>query len=215
MHPRVKTSGPDGRVSLSIDRVSIDLEIARPAAVCERRLSARSWICRDGCVLPPPVALLAGPKGRATGQAKVTCRFMQLTQSRDRRSGDLYLDWYNEGGSMNGLQRIFAVRPIGQDVAALTDDDAAKNVFLTKESLTFPGVSLAGAAILRFLDSSPDKLWAVLIAVLLGGFVMAIGLATGTRTKPVEWIQDVGVGLINILLLAVAIYGGAIAVAGT
>lgn len=103
------------------------------------------------------------------------------------------------------------VRPLAGHLQALTDDDAAKNVFLTKESLTFPGVSLAGAAILRFADSMPDKKWAVLIAVLLGGFVMAVGLTTGKRTQPVEWVSDVGVGLINIMLLAVAIYGGAAA----
>lgn len=109
---------------------------------------------------------------------------------------------------MNALQRIFAVRPIGGSAGALADDDGAKNVFLTKESLTFPGVSLAGAAILQFIDETPAKGAALLLAIVLGGFVMAIGLATGQRSGIVDWITDIGVGVMNILLLAVAIYGG-------
>jgi hypothetical protein len=99
------------------------------------------------------------------------------------------------------------------EVAGARDDDNKKSYYLSKESLTFPGVAAAAGTILRVIDSTPRKLVALIVAVLLGGALVAIGYQRtpqAERDKPGFRLEAVLMAVLNIGLLWVAILGVAV-----
>jgi hypothetical protein len=96
--------------------------------------------------------------------------------------------------------------------------DGRKSYYLSKDSLTFPGVAAAAGTILRVIDDSPSKALALAVAAVLGGALVFLGY---TRTPQAErekpgFIVEAGLmGVLNVGLLWVAILGVAIVTGGS
>lgn len=96
---------------------------------------------------------------------------------------------------------------------ALEDDDNKKSYYLSKDSLTFPGVAAAAGTILRVVDSTPGKLLALIVAMILGGALVIVGYQKtpqSERDKPGFAMEAVLMSILNIGLLWVAILGVAV-----
>jgi len=86
-----------------------------------------------------------------------------------------------------------------------------QNPFLTKQNLTFSGLSVAAAAIINFFarDAGTARLVAAaLVAAAFGGFLIFLALIdanreTGPGVKPTIWF----LGIVNTMLLFISIYG--------
>lgn len=100
--------------------------------------------------------------------------------------------------------------------AGLANDDDKKSYYLSKESLTFPGVAAAAGTIIRVIDSTPGKLFALLVAVVLGGALVIIGYQRtpqSERDKPGFGTEAALMAFLNIGLLWVAVLGVAVVTA--
>jgi hypothetical protein len=96
-------------------------------------------------------------------------------------------------------------------------DDNKKSYYLSKESLTYPGVAAAAGTILKVLDSTPGKLLALVIAVVLGGILVSIGYQKtpqSERDKPGFGAEATLMAILNIGLLWVAVLGVAVVTGG-
>jgi hypothetical protein len=106
----------------------------------------------------------------------------------------------------------------GASKAALAQgEDSKKSYYLSKESLTFPGVAAAAGTILRVIDSTPGKTLALIIAVVLGGALVIIGYQQtppAERQTPGFGVEAALMALLNIGLLWVAVLGVAVVTAG-
>lgn len=99
------------------------------------------------------------------------------------------------------------------DAAGAGDDDGKKSYYLSKESLTFPGVAAAAGTILRVIDSTPGKLPALIVAIVLGGALVIIGYQQSPqseREKPGFAVEATLMAILNIGLLWVAVLGVAV-----
>lgn len=96
------------------------------------------------------------------------------------------------------------------------NEDDKKSYYLSKESLTFPGVAAAAGTIIRVIDSTPGKFLALLVALVLGGALVIGGYQRtpqSERDKP-GFVAEAGLmAILNIGLLWVAILGVAVVTA--
>lgn len=101
--------------------------------------------------------------------------------------------------------------------AAAAGDDNKKSYYLSKESLTFPGVAAAAGTILRLIDPTPGKLPALIAAIVLGGALVILGYQRTPQTerdKPGFVVEASVMAILNIGLLWVALYGVAVVTGG-
>lgn len=103
------------------------------------------------------------------------------------------------------------------DAAGVGDNDNKKSYYLSKESLTFPGVAAAAGTILRVIDSTPGKFLALIVAIVLGGALVIIGYQRtpqAERDKPGFVAEALLMAILNIGLLWVAVLGVAVVTGG-
>ena len=114
---------------------------------------------------------------------------------------------------MSILAPMVRTPPASGVAAGLENDDNKKSYYLSKESLTFPGVAAAAGTILRVIDSTPGKLLALIVATVLGGALVIIGYQKtpqSERDKPGFAMEAIIMSILNIGLLWVAILGVAV-----
>ena len=81
-------------------------------------------------------------------------------------------------------------------------------LFLEPKNLTFPGVTIVAGSIVNFVSGGIPE-WkpivALVIALVFGGFLIAMGLTDpkNTERRLVQWF----VGLVNTVLLWMAVWG--------
>jgi hypothetical protein len=90
------------------------------------------------------------------------------------------------------------------------DSQTTKGVFISPDSLTFPGAAavcsaLLGGANLFIVGAGKDVRWALVICFLIGSFIIYAGWPGGTSKR--EKGIFLGVGAINIGLLFVSVIG--------
>lgn len=103
------------------------------------------------------------------------------------------------------------------DAANVAVDDNKKSYYLSKESLTFPGVAAAAGTIMRAIDPTPGKLPALILAVVLGGALVILGYQRtpqAERDKPGFGVEAFIMATLNIGLLWVAVFGAAVITGG-
>lgn len=113
---------------------------------------------------------------------------------------------------MSFLDRFFFV-PRPADVGALATEPSVGN-FISEASLSFSGMATAGGVILALVQSASGDTgtnWtaAVIIAVVIGLFLMTIGFwkAKKTNADGLALFTGVGIGVFNTALLLAAMVG--------
>ena len=123
------------------------------------------------------------------------------------------------GVAMSVLAPMLRMPPAAGAVEGATAgvDDNKKSYYLSKESLTFPGVAAAAGTILRAIDPTPGKLLALIVAIVLGGALVIVGYQRtpqAERDKPGFGVEAFIMAILNIGLLWVAVLGVAIVTGG-
>lgn len=115
-------------------------------------------------------------------------------------------------------------RPAAEPAAATVEgsqtalDDNQKSYYLSKESLTFPGVAAAAGTILQVIDATPGKIAALVVAIVLGGALVLLGYQRtpqAERKKAGFRVEALIMAILNIGLLWVAVFGAAVVTGGT
>jgi hypothetical protein len=114
-------------------------------------------------------------------------------------------------GILDQINDAGTVRPRQPNPPGVAAAGVEKNVYITKETLTFPGVTAAAGIITGLVSGEDPELWvSAIIGGVIGLFLTVLSIMKASQAAKDAagfMLESIGVGVLNTALLIAAIHG--------